>query len=128
MERAAFEQIAAEEFANVSNKLAGKLSNLALLIEEAGDGALLGFYRGVPRTERGEGYGNLGTLPDTITLFYRPLLGEAEAIVRERRIASYEAVRVAIRETLWHEIAHHFGMDEDGVSAREEEGTNRYPH
>src|SRR5512146_1621757 len=96
-----FKQIAGEEFDAVPEKFKKRLVNVALLVEEAGDGTLLGLYHGVPLTRRGEGYGNLGTLPDTITLFYKPLLKEADELLEERRAETYaEAVRLAIRETL----------------------------
>jgi predicted Zn-dependent protease with MMP-like domain len=127
MDQTRFEQIAAEEFAHTFPKYARHLKNIALLIEEAGDGTLLGLYHGVPETERGSEYGNLGTLPDTITLFYRPLLAEAQDFIQQKRAVSLEeAVRLAIRETLWHEIGHRFGMDEDAVDHRERAGTNRF--
>ncbi|MEW6034945.1 MAG: metallopeptidase family protein, partial [Chloroflexota bacterium] len=62
---------------------------------------LLGLYQGVPHTARGENY-NLA-LPDTITLFRRSILA---------RCRSVEEVRQAVRDTLRHEIAHHFGSSE----------------
>ena len=126
MDRARFEEVAAEEFARVPERFAKRLDNVALLIEEVGSGTLLGLYHGVPATERGEGYGNLGTMPDTITLFYRPLLTEAQMMAHERNLPLDEAVRVAIRETLWHEIGHQFGLGEGTVEGREEEGTNHF--
>ena len=89
--------------------LLGYLENVQLTVEDVpppdptgrGDEVLLGLYEGVPRTER-----SLGTafLPDRITLFRRPL----EAQARNRR----ELAEV-VRETVVHEIAHHFGIDDD---------------
>ena len=65
------------------------------------DELLLGLYQGIPRTERDfEG----GWLPDRITLFRRPL----EARARNRR-----ELAVIVRDTVVHEIAHHFGIDDD---------------
>ena len=122
-----FEKIAGEEFSAVPERFKKRLQNVALLIEEEGDGTLLGLYHGVPATERGEGYGNLGTLPDTITLFYKPLLQEAAELLARREAATFpQAVRRAIRETLWHEIGHQLGMSEEGVHEREEGRTNRF--
>lgn len=122
-----FERVAGEEFDAVPERFRRRLENVALLIEEEGDGTLLGLYHGVPATERGAGYGNLGTLPDTITLFYKPLLAEAKLLLEERRAETYAgAIRLAIRETLWHEVAHYFGMGEEGVHRREDEGSNRF--
>lgn len=126
MDKARFEEIAAEEFARVPERFARRLTNVALLVEDGEGSELLGLYQGVPATERGEGYGNLGTLPDTITLFYKPLLAEAAYLATDRVLPFDEAVRQATRETLWHEIGHQFGMTEDDVEGREGEGTNRF--
>ncbi|MDP3402533.1 MAG: metallopeptidase family protein, partial [bacterium] len=111
-----------------------KITNLALLIEdevsdlvreeeglEEGE-SLLGLYHGIPLTERGSEYGVGGTLPDTITLYRLPILEEASEMDRAFR----DAVRIVVRETLWHEVGHYFGLPERGVNEREEEGTNRF--
>jgi predicted Zn-dependent protease with MMP-like domain len=67
---------------------------------------LLGLYEGVPLPRRGIDYGVVPVMPDTITLFQNNI----ESIAR-----SESDVRRQIRETLIHEIAHHFGMDEDEI-------------
>lgn len=141
-----FTTIAEEAFARVPRDVVGNLHNVALLVEEAPTfellkeegipegGTLLGLYRGVPKTARGSDYGVGPTLPDTITLFRTPILEEAAVFARGRGMrpeetdprALEEEVKRVVEETLWHEIAHHFGMDEDAVSKREESGTNRY--
>ena len=64
---------------------------------------LYGLYEGVPLTERGAGYH--GFLPDKITIFRGPL----ERDFRREELA--EQVRI----TVVHEIAHHFGFDEDSL-------------
>lgn len=64
---------------------------------------LFGLYEGVPLTERGVTSGE-PLLPDRITLFQRPI---------ERRYRSRERIRDAIRRTLIHEIAHHFGISDE---------------
>lgn len=69
---------------------------------------LLGLYEGIPRTHRGTGY-NL-VLPDKITLFKRPIL----AVVHTK-----EALLEQIKRTLWHEIAHHYGLDHNRIDALE---------
>ncbi|HMR73365.1 MAG TPA: metallopeptidase family protein [Candidatus Saccharibacteria bacterium] len=65
---------------------------------------LLGLYEGIPQTRRGAGY-NL-VLPDKITLFKHSigLLSHNEQDLFER-----------IKRTLWHEIAHHYGLDHDRI-------------
>lgn len=65
---------------------------------------LLGLYEGIPQTKRGSGYGVGGTLPDKITLFKQAIFS-----VSENETDLIEQ----IRETLFHEIGHHFGMSEE---------------
>lgn len=73
-----------------------------------GDSLLLGLYEGIPLTKRGMGY-NL-VLPDKITLFKVPL-----AVYAERRGTTiYEE----IKHTLWHEIAHFYGLDHDDIDKK----------
>ena len=69
---------------------------------------LLGLYEGIPRTQRGGNYSMV--LPDKITLFKRPLL----AITHTK-----EALLEQVKRTLWHEIAHHYGLDHDRIDALE---------
>lgn len=63
------------------------------------DQTLLGLYEGVPLSRR-QGMPRL--LPDKITLFKKPLEAQAD---------SESELREAIRHTLWHEIAHYYGLD-----------------
>jgi len=65
---------------------------------------LFGLYEGIPLTRRGSGY-NL-VLPDKITLFKNPLLQAS---------ADLEAFRENTKRTLWHEIAHHYGLDHERI-------------
>lgn len=69
---------------------------------------LLGLYEGVPRTMRG---GNeFGVLPDKITLFKYPILA-----VSHDEASLFEQ----IKRTLWHEIAHYYGLDHDRIDELE---------
>ncbi len=110
-----FEQLVAAEFERaIPEKFRPHIKNVAFLIEEhSPQGDLLGFYHGVPTPERGDWYGMGITMPDTITLYKREIEGEAA-----RTGLPIEQV---IRETIWHEVAHHFGMDEHEVRRREDE-------
>ena len=63
---------------------------------------LLGLYEGVPLTHRGNGWS--GMLPDKITLFKNQIL----AIVHDDA-----SLFEQIKRTLWHEIAHYYGLDHD---------------
>lgn len=69
---------------------------------------LFGLYQGVPRTQRGIGYNMV--LPDKITIFKLPIL---------RVSPDLKSLKDQIRRTLWHEIAHHFGLDHDRIHALE---------
>jgi len=73
-----------------------------------GDHLLLGLYEGIPLTKRGAGY-NL-VLPDKITLFKIPLA----QISRDP-----DDFKEQIKHTLWHEIAHFYGLNHDDIRARE---------
>lgn len=61
---------------------------------------LLGLYEGIPLTERGAGYNFV--LPDKITMFKKPILELSE---------NDEELFENIKRTLWHEIAHFYGLD-----------------
>lgn len=65
---------------------------------------LLGLYEGIPLTQRGAGY-NL-VLPDKITLFKNALMA-----VSHDEASFYSQ----IKHTLWHEIAHFYGLDHDKI-------------
>lgn len=138
MTREEFEMIVAQEFPNaIPEKFRDKIKNVAFLVEgdpstevRAKEGlsqyeTLLGYYQGIPHTARGDYYGVGGTMPDTITLYQNPLEHEAMQIIMETGMPPEEAVRKAIRDTIWHEVAHHFGMDEGAVRAREREKRNK---
>jgi predicted Zn-dependent protease with MMP-like domain len=123
MDRSHFSQIVAEAFAALPDRFKHRMVNVAVMtadepsaevraIEElADDETLLGYYHGIPATERGAGYGIGDTLPDTITLFRLPIEDEADG--------NPDRIRTVVAETLWHEIAHHFGMDEGRVRSAE---------
>tara|TARA_B000000460_G_scaffold239532_1_gene204227 strand:+ start:1277 stop:1651 length:375 start_codon:yes stop_codon:yes gene_type:complete len=70
-------------------------------IENAMD--LLGLYEGIPLTER---YGYDMVLPDKVTLFQKPI---------ESICDTQEQMAEEISKTLIHEIAHHFGLDDDHI-------------
>ena len=65
---------------------------------------LLGLYEGIPLTQRGAGY--TFVLPDKITLFKQALLMIS---------SSQEELFDNITRTLWHEIAHYYGLDHDRI-------------
>jgi predicted Zn-dependent protease with MMP-like domain len=84
------------------------MSNVEIVVEEenAEDPDLYGLYLGIPLTERGEGYA--GVLPDKIAIYRIPLeeeFGDDPEVLEEE-----------IRITVVHELAHHFGIDEDRIA------------
>ncbi len=120
-----FENMAEEGFLRLPRWVQEKIKNVALLVEDEpseevrkrerlGEGeTLLGYYQGIPLSERGDMYGVGITMPDTITLYIKPILEAAAEDGKD--------VQDVISETIWHEYAHHFGLDEDEVQAREKE-------
>jgi len=69
---------------------------------------LFGLYEGIPQTERGLSEEIL--LPDKITIFKNAVLETYE---------SPQDIATCVANTVWHEVAHHFGMDEDEVEQEE---------
>lgn len=65
---------------------------------------LFGLYEGIPLTKRGAGYNMV--LPDRITLFKNPMVRVAPDI---------PALQAQVKHTLWHEIAHYYGLDHDRI-------------
>ena len=105
-----FEKLVAEGIEAIPERFLRKLNNVAVVIEDERGKNLLGLYEGIPQTGR-EHYGVGPTLPDRITIFRRTIMAEAGGDpARAREI---------VRDTVWHEIAHHFGMDEGRVRQRE---------
>lgn len=66
------------------------------------DTILLGLYEGIPLTQRGAGY--TFVLPDKITLFKHSIL---------RVTRTEDELFEQIKRTLWHEIAHYYGLNHD---------------
>lgn len=118
-----FEKLVEDGFEQLPQWVREKIKNVALLVEDepsdedrkiqglSDEETLLGLYKGIPLSERGEQYGVGMTMPDTITLYQLPIEQAAEE----------DGLPVAqvIAETIWHEFAHHFGMDEHEVRDRE---------
>lgn len=100
-----FDQLVDAAFEAIPDELTSRLDNVVLFIEDeppADEPDLLGLYDGVPLTERDSQYG--AVLPDRIFIYRRPTLemcdSEAEVVLE-------------IGITVAHEIAHHFGIDDE---------------
>src|SRR6266567_4779500 len=100
-----FEALVGQALDSIPARLARSMQNVAVLVEAEPppDGPeLLGLYEGIPLTSRDGWYA--GVLPDRITIFRGPIL---------RRCSSYAEVVEEVRVTVVHEVAHHFGIDDD---------------
>ena len=124
-----FERLVAEGYNALPEWVREKIANAALIIEDEpskedrelqgliGNETLLGLYKGVPLSERGSEYGVGLTMPDTITIYRRPIIEAAEEDATQ--------IPKIVAETVWHEFAHHFGMDENEVEERERKRDNK---
>ena len=109
-----FERLVTEALRGLPPHIADMLSNLDVVIDDEptaaqlaglGDGqTLFGLYEGIPQTERA-GYNF--ALPDKITIFRGPL---------ERECDNDDEIAREVRITVLHELAHHFGFNEDQVA------------
>ena len=99
-----FEELVSDALDLIPSELAAAIDNVVVLVEDRHpeEPDLLGLYEGIALTERDSTYA--GALPDTITIYRDSLLEicDTEADVVEE---------VAI--TVIHEIAHHFGIDDE---------------
>ena len=105
MPRDRFEDLVSAALDDVPPDLAALIDNCVVLVEDeppADDPDLLGVYDGTPLTERDTGY--TMALPDRITIFRNPILAMCD---------SEEEVVDEVRITVVHEIAHHFGIDDE---------------
>jgi predicted Zn-dependent protease with MMP-like domain len=99
-----FEELVSDALDLIPPELAHAIDNVVVLVADRHptEPDLLGLYEGIALTERDSSYA--GALPDTVTIYSETLLEvcDSEADVVEE---------VAI--TVIHEIAHHFGIDDD---------------
>jgi len=105
MSREDFEAAVDEALETIPDELLDLVDNVVILIEDEPEGPdkdLLGLYDGIALTERGN-YG-FGDLPDRIFIYRGPTL---------RMCRDEEEVRHEVAITVVHEIAHHFGIDDD---------------
>jgi len=103
VDRRAFEELVGDALDLIPDELAGLMNNVAVFVEDrhSQEPDLLGLYEGTPLTERGD-YGGL-VMPDRVTL-YR--LAICESCTDAEEVVDEVAVTVV------HELAHHFGIDD----------------
>jgi len=119
MDNKEFEKIVKQGIKAIPKKFLEKLENVDIVIENglsswqskklrARNGSLiLGLYEGIPKTER-RGYAQV--LPDKITIFKDSI---------EKVAKNEKEIKEIVKNTVWHEIAHHFGMSEERVRKAE---------
>ena len=101
----AFEEAVEAAVESLPEDLRSAMSNVAIMIEDEPPRGLplLGLYQGIPLTARSSAYS--GVAPDKITIYRGPL----------ERLYGHDAelLRTQIRRVVLHEIAHHFGIDDE---------------
>ncbi len=115
-----FERLVKKALIALPKGIRKKMDNIALVIEKRpsseekqkigirAGGILLGLYEGVPKTTWGRNFGQ--TLPDKITIFQESI----ESFAR-----TDEEITELVKNTVWHEIAHHFGFSEKEIRSLE---------
>ena len=105
-----FEKLAAKAIKGLPKFFKSKMQNVVVVVAGAPERAqarrfgrnLLGLYEGVPLLDRGTGYS--GAMPDKRTIFQNNI---------EERCSGAEETEAEVRHVVMHEIAHHFGIDDE---------------
>ena len=105
-----FEELVGDALDLIPQQLAAAIDNVVILVADrnAEEPDLLGLYEGVALTERDSFYA--GALPDTISIYREALLDVCDS---EQQVVDEVAV------TVIHEVAHHFGIDDDRLEELE---------
>lgn len=122
-----FEKNVARGIDAIPKKFLDKINNVVIIIEDKPtakqlkklkirpDWTLFGLYEGIPQIKRNSGYN--AVLPDKITIFRQPIENAANS--------NGEIVKI-VKNTVWHEIAHHFGMNEEEIRKAEKRKRSVY--
>ncbi|MGD0779245.1 MAG: metallopeptidase family protein [Dehalococcoidales bacterium] len=114
METASFEQLVARAIESLPEEIRESLENVDVIVADdltpdqrqseglKNNETLLGLYEGVPLTKRTHGYS--GVVPDKITIFQKPIEASCKNDIQ---------IVAAVQRVVRHEIAHHFGIDDD---------------
>jgi predicted Zn-dependent protease with MMP-like domain len=104
-----FDQIVERALRRIPARFRKRIENVAIVVErEPPRPGLLGLYHGVPLTARG--VNDSFRMPDQITIYQGP---------HERLARTREDLERMVADTVWHEVAHYFGMDEARVRRAE---------
>ncbi|MDP8937528.1 MAG: metallopeptidase family protein [Actinomycetota bacterium] len=96
-----FEELVADALDSIPEALGQRMENVWVVVEEDSFEGLLGLYDGVPLTDRLD---YAGVMPDRITIYRRAICQMSE---------TEEEVVEAVRTTVVHEVAHHFGISDE---------------
>jgi len=129
MNREKFENLVVRAIANLPPEFHSKLENVDVVVEDrpssrllkelkiSHPGQLLGLYQGGPQIKRVRGYGMV--VPDKISIFQKPI---------EAQCHSDAEAEAKIAQVVYHEIAHHFGIDEKTLRRIEHERHRERKH
>ena len=98
-----FERLVKEAVENIPELFIQHMTNLEIKIEDDNEQNLLGVFEGIPLIDR---YNDQSYMPDVITIYEKPLIEISNSI---------EELKVNIRETVLHEVAHYFGIDDEDL-------------
>ncbi|MDQ5886531.1 MAG: hypothetical protein QG628_928 [Patescibacteria group bacterium] len=113
---AEFEQFVSEAMDAIPDKYYQKIKNVVFVAEDNPtpdqrqklklrcDQTLFGLYEGVPLNRRGSNYSLV--LPDKITIFKQPMEASCNSIAE---------LKAQIHKTVWHEVAHYFGLSHEDM-------------
>ena len=103
-----FDGLVSDALDTIPSELTDEMNNVVILVEPRNpeEPDILGLYQGIALTLRDHDYG--GYLPDTITIYREPILAMCD---------SREEVVHEVAVTVMHEIAHHFGIDDEWLHA-----------
>jgi len=120
MQESEFKKLVQSSLEDLPEHIAKHLDNVAVTVAQEPNGhqlkklgtrkggILLGLYEGIPKTIWGRGFGN--NLPDKITIFQKSI---------EMFAKTPQQIETIARNTVWHEIAHHFGYNDEGIKQLE---------
>ena len=104
-----FDVLVERAFRKIPSRFRRRMKNVVIVVEkDAPRPGLLGLYHGRPLTNRSVSDGF--QLPDQITIYQGP---------HERMSSNPRDLERLVEETVWHEVAHYFGMDEARVRSAE---------
>lgn len=104
-----FDRLVERAVARIPARFRRRLENVVFVVEPEGpDPHLLGLYHGRPLTERS--VSESFRFPDRIVIYQRP---------HERLARDAAHLEKLVEDTVWHEVAHYFGMDEARVRKAE---------